>query len=255
MKPPLIIAHRGASHDAPENTLAAIHLAWKMESDAVEIDIRLTADGEIVVIHDASTTRTTGVEHMVAETTLAELKTLDAGAFKGTSWCGEQIPTLCEVLQAVPHGKKIFVEIKTRNRALLPLLQRELEAWTPSRSQLHLMAFDEELLAEAKAALPEIPCFWLTSAYHRTPEENWPETTRQLLATRHARGFDGLSVGVHQAKDLPALCRELRSCAEVMPVLVWTVNEPETARTLSGLPLHGLITDRPDLIRSSLAGA
>ncbi|HWL53967.1 MAG TPA: glycerophosphodiester phosphodiesterase family protein [Chthoniobacteraceae bacterium] len=249
MKRPLIIAHRGASHAAPENTLAAFRLAWEMESDAIEIDLHLTLDGEIVVIHDPSTTRTAGVEHLIAETLLAGLKTLDFGSFKGPPWSGERLPTLREVLAAVPPGKKVVIEIKA-GRAILPVLKKELETCAPAPSQLCLMAFDDELLAEARALLPEIACFWLTSAYHRSGVADWPETTRRLLETRCARSFDGIAVGVQQAKDLPALCRELRTLAEATPVLVWTINDPAMARALLALPLHGIITDRPDLIRA-----
>src|ERR1700677_2285230 len=89
-----IIAHRGASYDVPENTLAAFNLAWKEEADAVELDIYLTKDGKIVAIHDETTKRTTGVALNVADSTLAELQQLDAGAWKNAVWKGEQIPSL-----------------------------------------------------------------------------------------------------------------------------------------------------------------
>ena len=89
-----IIAHRGASHLAPENTLASVELAWKRGADAVEIDIWLTKDGRIVAIHDEDTERTTGRKWVIADHTLAELRRLDAGSWKDESYAGEPIPIL-----------------------------------------------------------------------------------------------------------------------------------------------------------------
>src|SRR3954468_15593010 len=108
----VIIAHRGASRDAPENTLAAVRLAWAQHADAVEIDVHLTRDGRLAVIHDPDTQRTTGVPRIVAQSTFAELSELDAGAWKNARFAGEKIPALEDVLAVVPDGKRLFVEIK-----------------------------------------------------------------------------------------------------------------------------------------------
>ena len=113
----LIIAHRGASFDAPENTLAAVNLAWQQNADAVEVDVHLSRDGHLFVIHDADTRRTTGLDRKVAQLKLPQLPRHDAGRWKGAQWRGEKIPTLDEVLATVPRGKKIFIEIKSRASA------------------------------------------------------------------------------------------------------------------------------------------
>ena len=107
-----IIAHRGASFDAPENTLAAVQLAWKQNADAVEIDVQFSKDGHIVVIHDEDTRKTAGVRRKVSAQTLAELKALDIGAWKHKKWSGERIPTLAEAFAVIPADKRLFVEIK-----------------------------------------------------------------------------------------------------------------------------------------------
>jgi glycerophosphoryl diester phosphodiesterase len=101
---PLIIAHRGESHDAPENTLASVCLAWERDDDAAEIDVHLTKDGRIVVIHDEHTWRTAHRFGKVANRTLEQLKRLDVGRYKGKRWAKERIPTLAEVLEIVPEG-------------------------------------------------------------------------------------------------------------------------------------------------------
>src|SRR5258706_1541868 len=107
-----IIGHRGASLDAPENPLAEVRLAWQQQADAVEVDVHLSRDGKIVVIHDPNTRKLAGVNRKVARQTLAELRALDVGRRRGAAWIGERIPTLEEVLAAVPRSKRLFIEIK-----------------------------------------------------------------------------------------------------------------------------------------------
>ena len=108
----MIIAHRGASEDAPENTLEAFRLAWLQNADAIEGDFRLTKDGQIVCIHDEDTSRTCGEKMIVAESTYVELSQLDASAhFKG-DLAPQSIPLLSEVFKAIPNNKGIYIEIK-----------------------------------------------------------------------------------------------------------------------------------------------
>jgi glycerophosphoryl diester phosphodiesterase len=129
-----IIGHRGASHDAPENTLASIRLAWKQNADASETDVHLTKDGQIVVIHDFNTRRVGGRNRKVVDQTLAELKQLDVGRWKGEQWAGERIPTLAEYLAAIPDGKRLLIEIKCGPEIVPRLVQVIREARSdPSR--------------------------------------------------------------------------------------------------------------------------
>ena len=109
---PFLVAHRGASRDAPENTVPAFELAWRQGADAIEGDFRLTADGRIVCMHDADGERTGGRKLAVAAATLAELRQLDVGAWKGQAWKGTPPPTLAEVLATVPPGKSVYLEVK-----------------------------------------------------------------------------------------------------------------------------------------------
>ncbi|HSG69711.1 MAG TPA: glycerophosphodiester phosphodiesterase family protein, partial [Planctomycetaceae bacterium] len=106
-----IIAHRGASYDAPENTLASVNLAWEQNADAVEIDIWLTSDNQIVLMHDKTPKRYGGPDTLVSEMTLEQLRALDVGAWKDPRWKGEKAPLLSEVLPLVPAGKRLFIEI------------------------------------------------------------------------------------------------------------------------------------------------
>ena len=118
-----IIGHRGASSEAPENTLASFRLAWAQHADAGELDIYLSKDGEVVVIHDATTRRVGKRSRRVVDQTLAELKQLDVGQWKGSKWAGERIPTLAEVLSTIPDGKRLFIEIKCGPEVIPPLVK------------------------------------------------------------------------------------------------------------------------------------
>jgi glycerophosphoryl diester phosphodiesterase len=109
----LIIAHRGASHDAPENTLSAFKLSIEQDADGFEADFFLTSDEQIVCFHDKDTERICGKKLLVTQTPLAELQSLDVGRWKGPQWKGEKMPTMADVLAAVPAGKMIFIELKS----------------------------------------------------------------------------------------------------------------------------------------------
>src|SRR6266496_640164 len=109
---PIVFAHRGASAHAPENTIAAFELALAQNADAIELDVKLTADGHVVVIHDSTVDRTTGSRGRVKDLSLAQLRSLDAGSFFSEKYRGEKIPTLEEVLEAVGKRTIINVELK-----------------------------------------------------------------------------------------------------------------------------------------------
>ena len=113
-----IIGHRGASEDAPENTLAAIEEAWKQQADGVEIDVRMSSDSRLVCVHDNNLFRTTGKNCLIENTSLEEIKKLDAGSWRGKEWTNSMIPSLEEVLEKIPAGKKIFIEVKLEGEEL-----------------------------------------------------------------------------------------------------------------------------------------
>ena len=107
-----IIAHRGASFDAPENTLSSFRLAWEQGADGIEGDFMLTSDGQIACFHDLDGQRLAGDPVVVKNSTLAKLQALDVGRWKGDRWRGERVPTLRDVLAIVPAGRKVVFELK-----------------------------------------------------------------------------------------------------------------------------------------------
>ena len=154
---PLVLAHRGASAEAPENTLAAFRLAMEQGADGLELDVRRCASGEPVVIHDADTLRTSGAALRVADASLRELRALDAGAWKSPAFRGERIPTLDEVLRELPSSV-VNVELKSDGvpdaklaRAVAQVIRDRQAA-----ARVIVSSFDPRLLAAFKVAAPEI---------------------------------------------------------------------------------------------------
>jgi len=118
---PLVFAHRGASHAAPQNTLAAFQEAARLGADGIELDVHLSADGVPVVIHNDTVNATTDGHGLVGELSLAQLKALDAGSSFGPAFAGERIPTLAEVFEAVGRKLLINVELKAQKNATVEL--------------------------------------------------------------------------------------------------------------------------------------
>lgn len=248
---PMITAHRGASHEAPENTLAAFHLAWEQAADAIEGDFRLSADGEIVCIHDADTKRTCGVQLVVAETPFSRLRGLDYGRWKGEAFSGEACPTLAEVLEAVPAGKLFFVELKTGPEIVEPLC-RLLEKRHVERDSIVIIAFDEETVAACKKQLPDVKAHWLTG-FKETAKGSgeWVPTAAAIAETVARCGADG--VGLKGAREVvdEAFVTAL-AAGGVGEFHVWTIDEPDDARYFADLGAIGITTNKPAIIRNSL---
>lgn len=244
-----IIAHRGASADAPENTLAAIQLAWQHEADAAEIDVMLTADGQLVAIHDETTNRTGGVNWAVKDRTLAELKTLDVGSWKSPQFAGERIPTLAEVLDIVPLGKRLFVEVKSSLEAISELV-RVLSAARTAREQTVLISLDFDTIVAAKRALPDRLAFWVTEQFATEGAKSpLTPTTGDLIQRAIAAGLDGLDINdrVERPSGDIAIIRQagLRTC-------IWTINSVERARWLRDEGMESITTDVPAMLLAGL---
>jgi glycerophosphoryl diester phosphodiesterase len=246
--PPALVAHRGASYDAPENTLAAIRLGYEQGAEFVEVDLRLTADNQIVLMHDADTKRTAGVDKKVAAQTVAELKTLDVGSFKGAKWAGERVPTLAEALSAIPSGKGMFLELKAGPEIVPPLVEA-LQASRVRPAQVVIIAFDFAAITEAKRRLPAYQALWLVSFKTAELGPPWKPSADEIIA--QARGqVDGLDLRACGAVDAKLM---QQAKAAGLPVYVWTVNDITTARQMQELGVAGITTDRPRWLRDALA--
>lgn len=246
----MITGHRGASFDAPENTMAAFNLSWEQGADAIEGDFYLTSDKQIVCIHDADTLRTTGIKKIVAESTLAELQKLDAGSWKDSRFRGEPMPTFAEVLKSLPAGKKFVIELKI-GPEIVPVLAKDLSEIKHDPSSLLIIAFNADTIAACKKAFPAIESHWLTS--FKKPKDGGPKTpsAKQIVATVKRTGADG--VGMQGDRDVidKDFIAQL-AVGGVADFHVWTIDSPDDAKYFQQLGARGITTNRPALIRRSL---
>ncbi|HEY0663290.1 MAG TPA: glycerophosphodiester phosphodiesterase, partial [Thiobacillaceae bacterium] len=246
---PALIAHRGAAHDAPENTLAAFRLAWQQGADGVEGDFHLTRDGEIVCIHDPVTLRTAGEPWKVAEATLADLRQLDVGSWKGERWRGTRIPTLREVLATVPAGKRIFIEIKC-GPAILPALKHALAESGLQPGQAVVICFDADVVRATKRLLPALKALWLTDFRARNANGVKP-TADEILETLEQTGADGVDCRAHAAVD-QRFMQALRAAHR--EVHVWTVDAVAMAERYRQLGADSLTSNRAGWLKRQLLG-
>jgi glycerophosphoryl diester phosphodiesterase len=236
---PAIIAHRGASGAAPENTLAAFNLAVTLGADAVELDVKLSKDGVPVIMHDATVDRTTNGSGEVRLLTLAELKKLDAGKWKGDPYIGEPVPTLEDVFQAVASQVWINVELtnySTPGDALVAKVVALIRAMN-LQSRVLLSSFDPRNLRQARKLDPTLPLAQLTAhdmaiylreawlapfAPHLARHPDVEQLRQKGVAWYHKHGYK---------------------------VNVWTINDPDEMRLFIVQGVDGLITDVPDVAR------
>lgn len=247
---PEIVAHRGASAEAPENTLAAIQLAWQQGADAAEIDVMLTADGQLVAIHDETTSRTSGVDWAVKDRTLAELKTLNVGSWKSPRFAGERIPTLAEVLDIVPLGKRLFIEVKCGVEAI-PELVRVLSVAKAAREQTVLISLDFDTIVAVKRVLPDRLALWVTEQFASGKVDSpLQPATGELIQRALAARLDGLDINDlvgRPSGDIAAIRRVgLRTC-------VWTIDSLDRARWLRGEDMESITTNVPAKLLAGFA--
>ncbi|BCU75547.1 glycerophosphodiester phosphodiesterase family protein [Luteolibacter sp. LG18] len=241
MPRPLFIAHRGASDAAPENTLAAFRKAWEEGADGIEGDFRVTVDGQVICIHDADTKRTAGIKHRVERCHWKTLAGLDVGSWKGKRFAGERIPLLTEVLEILPPGKRLFIEIKSRLRIIEPLKQ-VLSQHGADPKQVVLMAFDPVIVSACREAMPSFESHLIHSL---------KGISKPARAAAYASEFERCG-----AQGLQFDCRAPVSAEWLAsldcPLTSWTVNDMKTARKVLALGVDHLTTNKPAKLREAL---
>ena len=238
-----VIGHRGASSEAPENTLAANLLAFQQSADGIEVDVRLTKDQKLVCMHDKNTLRTTGQELVIKESTLKELKSLDVGLWKGKQWKGETIPTLEEVLQEIPEDKKIFIEIKTGTESIDPLIE-DIQKSKVESNCITVISFHQEVVKQVKRSRESLNVNLLIA--FSGPKEILNEEVLQRLTEFK---LDGVGAENHSRLSHTFVAPILEANKKVH---VWTVDDIEQAKTYKELGLSSITTNVPQLIRSAL---
>ncbi len=242
-----LVAHRGASHDAPENTLAAFRLAWEQGAAAIEGDFHLSRDGHIVCLHDKDLQRTADDPRRVAELTLAELRELEVGSWKAARFVGEAIP---KVLELVPAGKRLFLEIKC-GPEILPPLERALATTSLSPDQIVIISFDDEVIRQCRERLPEHRAHWLTS-FREDDSGRWNPNSEQVFNILSQTKASGLDTKADPDRVTTALVARLREAG--LEFHCWTVDTPALARHFRELGVDSITTNRPAWLRRQLEG-
>jgi glycerophosphoryl diester phosphodiesterase len=243
LKRPTIFAHRGSSVYAPENTLAAFELALEQGADGIELDVKLSSDGHLVVIHDETVDRTTNGTGRIKSMTLSEIKMLDAGSKFAPNFTSQKIPTLEEVFEAV--GEKLFINVELTNyaspaddlpdRVVALIKQHHLE------QNILLSSFNFIALSKARSILSAIPVGLLAisgtaGAIFRSKLIRWDP----LIALHPAT----IDVSLELVKSIHTTGSRLH---------VYTVNQPEEMQRLFEYGVDGIFTDDPLLALKELA--
>lgn len=256
MAVPAVIAHRGASAYAPENTLASIDKAAQLGFSWVENDVQRTRDGELVVIHDDSLQRTTNVEQLfpgrapwkVKDFTAAEIARLDAGSWYSPAYAGTRVPTLKEYMCRIEHNhEKLLLEIK--NPELYPGIEQQTlkllgnEGWLDHKhlGRLVVQSFSADSIRTVHELRPAVTTAYLGSpaaaelpryaGYTDLINPSYGSLTQAYVSAVHA---------VRGPHDKP------------LGVFAWTVNDAATARRVADYGVDGIITNKPDVVRAAL---
>lgn len=244
----LIIAHRGESFDAPENTMSAINLAWERDDDAVEVDVQLTRDNELVVIHDENAKRLTGIDKPVRKLSADEIRLMDAGSWMDIQWKGEKVPLLREVLDSVPADKKLIIEIKGDHQTV-PILAKLIKDQSISPEQVEFIAFDLKAISLMKTTLPEYKALWLLELdYGKFNRLFWTSIKKAIQKAR-SNYLDGLNVWSGKMLD-SSLVEQVKSAG--LFLYVWTVNDIGKAEKLIEWGVDAITTDGAHWMKSHL---
>lgn len=249
---PDVVAHRGSSGAAPENTIAAVRLAVRQKAGVVENDIQRTKDGELVIMHDTTLARTTDVEQVfpgrapwsVGDFTLAEIKQLDAGSWFAPEFAGERVPTLAEWGQAVGYGTGMLLEPKAPE--LYPGIEADLDkelrnnrvfSTAISQGRLVVQSFNHPWLRGYKDLAPDVPVGLLFGARPAQADIDNAATWAQQVNPALGAIDESVVVAIHEAG---------------MEAHVWTVNDGAGMRRAIRWGVDGIITNYPQVLRDIL---
>jgi glycerophosphoryl diester phosphodiesterase len=235
---PVLIAHRGAAADAPENTIAAFELALEQGADGLDLDVHLSADEHPVVIHDFTLERTTDGSGPVSALRVRELKRLDAGGWRDRRFEGQRVQTLQEVFERFRDRARFWLELKG-GAALYPGLEERVVSTIEIYDvvdRVLVQSFDPIALATVRSLNPEIRVGALVAQDPLDPALLGPDAPDAICP----------AIGLCSAELVGTIRGAGRDC------YVWTVNEPAQVDLLVAWGVSGIITDRPGALRARL---
>jgi len=220
--------------------MAAFRLAWERKVPAIELDVHLSKDGKLVVIHDKDTERTAGVKKVIKDSTWDELKDIDVGAWKDPKFKGEKLCLLEDALPTIPAGSRCFIEVKVGAEAT-PALVKAVKASGKSNKQLCVISFQADAVEAAKKALPDIPAYYLASFKQDKETKQWTPTIEEIIETAKKIKADGVDLS-YKGLINKALVKKVRD--EKLGLYFWTVDEEPAARKLVELGADGITTNK-----------
>lgn len=236
------IAHRGASGYAPENTIAAFDKALKMKADYFELDVQMSKDGKLVLIHDVTVDRTTDGTGRVGDLTFKELRRLDAGSWFDPAFAEERIPTLEEALDR--YRGKIGILIEIKNPELYPGIERKVakalkkrNLHKPRNGKIIVQSFNHDSVKKFHRLLPTVPVGVLISY------------RGEGITDKELRNFAKYADYVNPNKDMVDRSLVKRIHRFGMKTTPWTVRDRAEADRLKSIRVDGIVTDYPDYVR------
>jgi glycerophosphoryl diester phosphodiesterase len=249
---PLIIAHRGASAYAPENTVMAFLLAFMQGADAAEADVQLTGDGHLVVVHDEDTKRVAGVTLKVSKTSLNKLRSLDVGRVKTRRGQGQRMPLLEEVLNLLPEDKLLYLHLKMSIEGVTPLVKM-LKNSGDTIQRVLLMSDDITTLKELRKAMPECRIVFQCERRWTPKTDKWLPEPEMLAAAAMEVEAESLAIDSRSLASEPEISGYLM--ARGLKLHVGIVNRAPSARRFSELGVSAIETDYPGHLVSSFSKA
>jgi len=235
--PPLVIGHRGASADAPENTLAAFRRCWADGVHWVETDVQPTRDLVPVLFHDDELDRTTDGAGRLRDTDIVQLSARDAGGWFAPEFAGERVPTLHEMLAQLPPEGRVILEIKGAHTPAELITELAVVRSTGTSGQVWPISFEVEVLRELHTA---IPSGWF-GVNREEPDDDPVAICRELSAASYHPDH-------RIVLDRPDLVADLHAAG--ISVVVWTADDPSAWAALTSIGVDGIITNRPGALRA-----
>lgn len=247
---PYIIAHRGASGQAPENTLSAFEKAIEIGVDMVELDVHLTKDGKVVVIHDEKLDRTTNMTGEIKEMTWDEMKDADAGSWYGEQFKGEKLPTLDDALKQINGRTKVLIEIKNGGDYYPGIEEKTWEVIQANNAQSWciIQSFSQFAVEHFTELNTGLPVYKLVvgnlplGAFHG-------DTKLRFGSIMKYTDFKGVNPNRKFVRK--RIIKKLH--ARGQEIFVWTVNQEEDMKKLVEMGVDGIITNYPDRLRRVLS--
>ncbi|MBA4309799.1 MAG: hypothetical protein C0425_05635 [Chlorobiaceae bacterium] len=241
---PLVIAHRGASSYAPENTLAAIKKGIELGAHYVEIDVRMTKDGKLVLIHDAKVNRTTDGEGNVNELTLSEIKLLDAGSWFDPKFKNEKIPTLDEVFSILDAATTLIIELKDDPKNISKMINKVIRTAREQgqKKKIILKSFNPKVLEEIRKQAPEFPLIYVYAI--RIPFLNYTFGTRLSTEDLFSLNVDYLQP--HSLLLTEGFVKDAQ--AKGYKIIAWDVDSKNNMKRMIRIGVDAIETNQPELL-------